>query len=221
MKTNDNYYNYHKHHNNNTINNNDTYNYDPDYQYYNINNNTIDSRNNDNDNTKSVSKSTNNTNNIDVSLPWVKKQPNSRANTPYNTTTNTNTKTSITAGKSNTNTDDNIENTKISAAKLAMNKLREEHERKKLNEIQMKKSSIDIKKKINHFRKTVHKKLVEKDSTIANGFLRFFNEKNAAAIMEKYKGCSMNIDAFLLLLGNYLGESTRPFSSDAEILQSL
>jgi len=221
MKTNDNYYNYHKHHNNNTINSNDTYNYDPDYQYYNINNNNIDSRNNDNDNTKPVSKSTNNTNNIDVSLPWVKKQPNSRANTPYNTTTNTNTKTSITAGKSNTNTDDNIEITKISAAKLAMNKLREEHERKKLNEIQMKKSSIDIKKKINHFRKTVHKKLVDKDSTIANGFLRFFNEKIAATIMEKYKGCSMNIDAFLLLLGNYLGESSRPISSDAEILQTL
>jgi len=214
VKTNDNYYNYHK--NNNNITNNDNYNYDPDYKY---NNNNLD---NNNDNIiNNTNKTSSNTNNIAISLPWVGKQSTSRANTPYHNTANTNTKTSITISKTNTSTNNIIESNNTSAAKEAMIKLREENERKKLNEIQIKKSTIEIKKKINQFRKNIHKRLSEKDPYLANGFLRFFNEKMAATIIEQYKGCSMNIDAFLLLLGNYVGENSRPISSDAEILETL
>ena len=222
LKTNDNYYNYHKNNTSTTTSTNDNYNYDPEYRFKNINNNIIDNINDDNNaNTSTYNKTTSNTNNIAVSLPGVKRQLSSRPVTPY---TNTNTKTSITITKTNTTTttNDNIDTTNtISAAKAAMTKLREEHERNKLNEIQVKKSNIDIKKKINQFRKSIHKRLLVKDHSLANGFLRFFNEKMALSIIEQYKGCSMNIDAFLLLLGNYIGESSRPISSDAEILDSL
>jgi len=56
---------------------------------------------------------------------------------------------------------------------------------------------------------------------MARDFLRFFNEKMAATIMEQYKGCNMNIDAFLALLGRHLGDSARPLSSNPEIMKVL